>query len=411
MAKKRVVVTGMGMITPVGNNVPDTWENVVAGNSGVRLLDDFDLSMRVRIGAEVKNFDPLTVVSRKELKRFDSFTVYGTVAGIQAVEDSGLVDAGYPLERVAVCVGSGIGGIISITKTERTILEKGPNRCSPFAITSILVNMISGNLSMRYGFSGPNIAVATACTTGTHSIGLGARLIQHGDADAVLVGGGESAICTLTLAGFTAMRALSSRNDSPEEASRPWDRDRDGFVIGSGAGVLVLEEYESARRRGAKIYAELAGFGMSSDAYHVSSPAPDGSGARRSMENALQDANCSPAAVDYINAHGTSTPQGDVIESMAIKSVFGNDTKIPVSSTKSVIGHLLGAAGAVEAIICILSMNNSVLTPTINLENPDEGCDLDYVPNEARDAKVKVSMSNSFGFGGTNGTVLFKLIE
>ncbi|MFU8814083.1 MAG: beta-ketoacyl-ACP synthase II [Pseudomonadales bacterium] len=411
MSKRRVVVTGMGMLSPIGNDVATSWKNAVAGKSGAGLIDSFDTSdYPVRINAAVKGFDPSPYLDKKEVRRIDPFIQYGMVAAIQAIADAGLEDHPADGHRYGVAIGSGIGGINTIEETHSTLLEKGPGRVSPFFVPASVINMIAGNLSIRYGYKGPNIAVVTACTTGTHNIGFGARLIEHGDADVMVVGGAEQATSPITLAAFGSMRALSTRNDDPERASRPWDKDRDGFLLGDGAGVLVLEEYERAKARGARIYCELAGFGMSGDAYHVTGPTEDGEGSAASMENALRDAGMNIDEVDYINAHGTSTPLGDVSETRGIKRVFGADPKIAVSSTKSMIGHLLGAAGSVEAIFTVLAICDQVLPPTINLDNPGEGCDLDYVPHTARDARVRAALSNSFGFGGTNGTLLFRQI-
>jgi len=409
MSRRRVAVTGLGLVTPVGNTVAETWDSIIKGRSGVTTITEFDTSsFSVRIAASIKEFDPLLYVDGREVRRMDKFITYGLAAGIQAVKDCDLDNAGYSPQKVGVCIGSGIGGITSIEEAHLLIETKGPRRISPFTIPSTLINMISGHLSIRYGFVGPNLSVATACTTACHNIGLGARLIQCGDADVMLTGGAEFSISPFCLASFSAMRALSSRNDDPPAASRPWDRDRDGFVLGAGAGVLVLEEYESAKRRGAPIYAELAGFGMSGDGHHITTPPDNGQGALNSMRNALKDADLPPDSVDYINAHGTSTPWGDLAETTAVKALFGHDTKIPISSTKSIIGHLLGAAGAVEAAITVLSIKHNILTPTINLHNPDDGCDLDYVAHETRTAEINVALSNSFGFGGTNGTLLFR---
>ncbi len=409
MSNRRVVVTGLGMLTPIGNDVATSWESALAGKSGAAAIDAFDASdYSVRICAALKGFDASQYLDSKEVRRIDGFIQVGMAAGIQAIEDAGLETAPADAHRYGIAIGSGIGGINTIEETHNTLLKSGPRRVSPFFVPASVINMISGNLSIRYGFKGPNIAVVTACTTGTHNIGFGARLIERGDADVMVVGGAEHATSPITVAAFASMKALSPRNDEPEKASRPWDRDRDGFLLGEGAGVLVLEEYERAKARGAKIYCELVGFGMSGDAYHITSPAEDGEGAIASMRNALADAGLSPDQVDYINAHGTSTPLGDVAETLAIKKVFGDDTRVAVSSTKSMIGHLLGAAGSVEAIFTVLAIHHQVLPPTINLENPGEGCDLDYVPNVARESSVRAGLSNSFGFGGTNGTLIFR---
>ena len=398
----------MGAVTPLGNSVDEAWRHAVAGQSGVGSLDKFDTAgYPVTIAAQVRDFEPERYMERKEVRRRDPFIQFGIAAGIQAVEDAGLPREPDDAHRYGIAVGSGIGGLQTIEDTHSVLLKSGPRRISPFFVPATVVNMVSGNLSILYGYTGPNLALATACTTGTHCLGLAARLIQHGDADVMVAGGSENGTSPITVAAFCSMKALSSRNDDPEAASRPWDRDRDGFVLGEGAGVLVLEEYERARARGAKIYAELLGFGMSGDAHHITSPPEDGAGGIACMENALRDAGLAPAAVDYINAHGTSTPLGDVAETKMIKRVFGRDTRVAVSSTKSMTGHLLGAAGSVEAIFTILAIRDGVCPPTINLENPGEGCDLDYVPNAARDLPVRIGLSNSFGFGGTNGTVIF----
>ncbi|MEQ8861388.1 MAG: beta-ketoacyl-ACP synthase II [Pseudomonadales bacterium] len=411
MSKRRVVVTGLGMLSPIGNDVASSWQSAVAGRSGAAPIDAFDASEHsVRFNAAVKGFDPTGYLDRKEIRRIDPFVQYGLVAAIQAIEDSGLPDHPDDAHRYGVAIGSGIGGINTIEETHSTLLAKGPGRVSPFFVPASVINMIAGNLSIRYGYKGPNIAVVTACTTGTHNIGIGARMIQYGDADVMVVGGAEMATSPITLAAFGSMKALSTRNDEPEKASRPWDRDRDGFVLGDGAGVLVLEEYERARSRGARIYCELVGFGMSGDAFHVTGPTEDGEGSASSMINALNDAGLNPDQIDYINAHGTSTPLGDVSETRGIKRVFGADTRVPVSSNKSMIGHLLGAAGSVEAIFTILAIEHQILPPTINLDNPGEGCDLDYVPHTARDSRIRTALSNSFGFGGTNGTVVFSAL-
>jgi 3-oxoacyl-[acyl-carrier-protein] synthase II len=411
MSKRRVVVTGLGVLSPIGNDVKSMWANALAGKSGAGLITTFDTAdFAVKISASVKDFDPTQYMDRKEARRVDQFIQYGMAAGIQAVVDAGLDDTPADSDRIGVAIGSGIGGIIMIEDTHSVLLESGPRRVSPFFVPASVINMISGNLSIRYGFRGPNIAIVTACTTGTHNIGIGARMIQYGEADVMVVGGAEMATSPVTVAAFSSMKALSTRNDDPERASRPFDRDRDGFLLGDGAGALVLEEYERARKRGAKIYAELVGFGMSADAHHITAPPDDGAGAVAAMRLAIADAQVSPAAVQYINAHGTSTPQGDVAETKAIKTVFGDDTKVAVNSTKSMIGHLLGAAGAVEAIFTVLALQHQVSPPTINLDNPGEGCDLDYVPNVAREMKIELGLSNSFGFGGTNGTLVFKRV-
>ena len=399
------------MITPVGNTVVETWDNILKGVSGIGLITHFDTSnFPVRIGGSIRNFDVTKYISPKDIKKMDPFIHYGMAAGSQAIEDSGLEITDANARRVGVAIGSGIGGLPGIEKGTRLFLEGGPRKISPFYVPSNIINMISGNLSIKYGAKGPNFAIVTACSTGTHNIGDAARIIEYGDAEVMIAGGAEMATSPTCLAGFAAARALSTRNDAPQRASRPWDRDRDGFVLSDGAGVIVLEEYEYARQRGARIYAELIGYGMSGDAYHMTAPSEDGQGAISCMENALRNAGINPDRVDYINAHGTSTPAGDVVESRAIKYVFGQHAKqkLAVSSTKSMVGHMLGAAGGVEAIFCILALRDQVAPPTINLENPDPECDLDYVPNEARQMKIDIALSNSFGFGGTNGSLIFK---
>ena len=407
MNKRRVVITGMGLITPIGNTAQETWASALEGRSGGNLIEHFDTSdFGVKIGANVKNFDVEQYLDRKEARRIDVFIQLGIAAGVQAIDDAGIADM-VESDRVGIAIGSGIGGINTIEDTHSTLLKSGPRRVSPFFVPASVINMISGSLSIRYGFRGPNIAIVTACTTGTHNIGFGARMIQHGDADVMVVGGAEWATSPVTIAGFTSMRALSSRNEDPERASRPWDRDRDGFLLGDGAGVMVLEEYERAKARGAEIYCELSGFGMSADAHHITSPPDDGRGAVASMTNALLDANMNPEQIQYINAHGTSTPQGDVAETKSIKAVFGTNTRVAVSSTKSMVGHLLGAAGAVEGAVCALALRHQVAPPTINLDHPGDDCDLDYIPHTARDMTIDAALSNSFGFGGTNGTLIF----
>ncbi len=407
MNKRRVVVTGMGLITPIGNTVEETWASALEGRSGGNLIEHFDTSdFGVKIGASVKNFDIEQYLDRKEARRIDVFIQLGIAAGVQAIDDAGIADMA-ERDRVGIAIGSGIGGINTIEDTHSTLLKRGPRRVSPFFVPASVINMISGSLSIRYGFRGPNIAIVTACTTGTHNIGFGARMIQHGDADVMVVGGAEWATSPVTIAGFTSMKALSSRNEDPERASRPWDRDRDGFLLGDGAGVMVLEEYERAKARGVEIYCELSGFGMSADAHHITSPPDDGRGAVASMTNALLDANMNADQIQYINAHGTSTPQGDVAETKSIKTVFGTNTRVAVSSTKSMVGHLLGAAGAVEGAVCALALRHQVAPPTINLDHPGDDCDLDYIPHTARDMTIDAALSNSFGFGGTNGTLIF----
>ena len=407
MNKRRVVVTGMGLITPIGNTVQETWASALEGRSGGNLIEHFDTSdFGVKIGASVKNFDVEQYLDRKEARRIDVFIQLGIAAGVQAIDDAGIADMAES-DRVGIAIGSGIGGINTIEDTHSTLLKSGPRRVSPFFVPASVINMISGSLSIRYGFRGPNIAIVTACTSGTHNIGFGARMIQYGDADVMVVGGAEWATSPVTIAGFTSMKALSSRNEDPERASRPWDRDRDGFLLGDGAGVIVLEEYERAKARGAEIYCELNGFGMSADAHHITSPPDDGRGAVASMTNALLDANMNAEQIQYINAHGTSTPQGDVAETNSIKAVFGTSTQVAISSTKSMVGHLLGAAGAVEGAVCALALRHQVAPPTINLDHPGDDCDLDYIPHTARDMTIDAALSNSFGFGGTNGTLIF----
>ena len=410
MGKRRIVVTGLGMVTPVGNNTAETWKNIQAGVSGIAPLMHFDTkNFSVRIGGSIRNLDITEYIPNKDIKKMDPFIHYGMIAGIQAVEDSGLEITETNATRIGVAVGSGIGGLPGIEKGTRQFLEGGPRKISPFYVPSNIINMISGHLSIKYGMKGPNFAIATACTTGTHNIGNAARLIEYGDADVMIAGGAEMATSPTGLAGFASARTLSTRNEEPERASRPWDKDRDGFVLSDGAGVVVLEEYEHARKRGANLYAELIGFGMSGDAYHMTAPSEDGQGAANCMTNALKNAGVAPDQIDYINAHGTSTPAGDVAETRAVKKVFGNYAcKLAVSSTKSMVGHMLGAAGGVEAIFSVLAIRDQVAPPTINLDNPDPECDLDYVPHEARQMKISIALSNSFGFGGTNGTLIFK---
>lgn len=415
MSKRRVVITGLGIISPVGNTVPDAWTNVVAGQSGVTRITRFDASaFASQIAGEVKDFDVTNYLSVKDARRMDIFIHYGMAAAIQAVKDAGLGEiAGTSLdaERIGVNIGSGIGGLSMIENTHDTYHVGGPRKISPFFIPSTIINMIAGNLSIMFGFKGPNLAIVTACTTATHCIGDSARLIEYGDVDVMVAGGAESCVTPLAIGGFASARALSTRNDDPVTASRPWDKDRDGFVLGEGAGVLVLEEMEHAKRRGAKIYAELAGFGMSADAYHMTAPSEDGEGAARCMTNALRNAGIAAAGVDYINAHGTSTPLGDIAETIAVKRCFGEHAKkLVVNSTKSMTGHLLGAAGGVEAIFSTLAVHHQISPPTINIFDQDPVCDLDYVPNTAREMKIDVAMSNSFGFGGTNGTLIFRKI-
>ena len=408
MTKRRVVVTGMGMISPIGHTVEESWQAAVAGRSGIGLNESFDTTdYPVKICGSVRDFDISTFMNPKEARRIDEFIQLGIAAAAQAIQDAGIEAHPNDADRFGVAIGSGIGGINNIESTHDTLVKSGPRRVSPFFVPGVVINMISGNVSIEYGFKGPNIAVVTACTTGTHNIGFGARMIQYGDADVMVVGGAEAATSPITVAGFASMRALSSRNDEPQKASRPWDEHRDGFVLGEGAGVLVLEEYERAKARGAEIYGEVLGFGMSADAFHITGPAENGEGGAAAMRNALRDAELNPEELGYLNAHGTSTPLGDVAETKGVKTVFGDDTKLMVSSTKSMIGHLLGAAGSVEAIFTLKSLHEQVIAPTINLENPGEGCDLDYVPNQAREVDITSAASNSFGFGGTNGTLVF----
>lgn len=411
MSKRRIVITGLGLLSPVGNTVAAAWLAIHEGKSGIGPVTEFDVSqLNTRIAGEIRDFDPAQFMDEKEARRSDKFLQYGIAAGVQAIEDSGLKqnESAVDPERVGFAVGAGIGGIAAIESTMLIYRDKGPRRVSPFYIPGSIVNMIGGSLSIKYGFKGPNIAIVTACTTSTHNIGIAARMISYGDADVMIAGGAEYGTTPTAMAGFGAAKAMSTRNDDPKGASRPWDRERDGFVLSNGAGIVVLEELEHAKRRGAKIYAELRGFGMSGDAYHMTAPPKDGEGAARCMAIALRDAGINPEQVDYINAHGTSTPLGDRAESDAVKTTFGTHAQeIMVSSTKSMTGHLLGAAGGVEAIFTILAIRDGIVPPTINLENPSDGCDLDYVANTARDARVDIALSNSFGFGGTNGTLIF----
>lgn len=410
---RRVVVTGMGIITPLGIGTGPSWKALLEGCSGIGKITQFDTSQfPTQIAGEVKGFEPENYFEAKEIKKMDRFIHLGMAAAHMAVEDSGIRIDSSNDERIGVIVGTGMGGLHTIENYHKSFLEKGPRRISPFFIPMLIINMASGTISIKLGAKGPNCSVVTACASGSHSIGASFRIIQRGEADAMITGGTEACITALGVGGFNAMKALSTRNEEPERASRPFDIDRDGFVMGEGAGILFLEEMEHARKRGARIYAELIGFGMSSDAYHMTSPSPDGDGPARCMAAALKDANISPDKVDYINAHGTSTKQGDEIETMAIKRVFGDHArKLVVSSTKSMTGHLLGAAGGVEAVISVLSMINSIVPPTINLDNPDPECDLDYVPQKAREMSVNCALSNSFGFGGTNACLLFKKFE
>ncbi len=410
MSKRKVVVTGMGMLTPLGPDLESSWSGLTAGKSGIRPITSFDVSeFPVRFGGQVPEFDVSEYLNPKEARRMDGFIQFGLVTGIQAMNDSGLEVTDENRHRIGVAVGSGIGGIVTIETCHDVVNNRGANKVSPFFVPSCIINMIAGHLSIMFGLQGPNIAITTACTTGTHNIGFGARMIAAGDVDAMVVGGAEKSTSPTTMAGFAAMKALSTRNDEPELASRPWDRDRDGFVLSDASAVMVLEEYEHARARGARIYCELAGFGMSADASHMTSPSENGEGAVRSMQNALQDAGLNASDIHYINAHGTSTPLGDLAETQAIKTIMGAEAaSVAVSSTKSMTGHALGAAGSIEAVITALAIRDQVAPPTINLDNPDEGCDLDYVPHRAREMPIRVALTNSFGFGGTNGTLIFK---
>jgi len=406
---RRVVVTGLGLVTPVGLNVKDSWDNILAGKSGISPITHFDVSdFSVRFSGSIRDFDITEYIAKKDARRMDTFIHYGIAAGTQALKDSGLEVTDENAHRIGVSIGSGIGGLGGIEQGYQTFIDKGPRKISPFFVPSNIINMISGNFSIMHGLKGPNIAIVTACTTGTHSVGDAGRMIAHGDADVMVAGGAEMATSPTGLGGFASARALSTRNDDPETASRPWDKDRDGFVLGDGSGVMVLEEYEHAKARGANIYCELIGFGMSGDAYHMTSPSVGGEGAARCMTNALNDAGVNPEQVDYINAHGTSTPAGDVAETMAMKAALGDHAyKTAVSSTKSMTGHLLGAAGGIEAVFTALAIRDQIAPPTINLHTPDPECDLDFVPNTAREMNIDVAVSNSFGFGGTNGTVVF----
>ena len=411
MSSRRIVITGLGLISPVGNTVESAWEAVCNGQSGIGPVTDFDASqLATRIAGEIRNFEVTDYISAKEARRFDTFVHYGLAAAKDAMSQAGLIaeDHGFDPERVGFAIGSGIGGISAIEKNMLIYRDKGPRRISPFYIPGAIVNMISGILSIQYGYKGPNIAVVSACTTSTHNIGLAARMIKYGDADVMVAGGAEYATTPTSMAGFVTAKAMSTLNDDPAAASRPWDRDRDGFVLANGAGIMVIEELEHAKARGANIIAELTGFGMSGDAHHMTAPPADGEGAGRCMQIALRDAGINPGQVEYINAHGTSTMLGDRAESDAVKTVFGDHAyKLAVSSTKSMTGHMLGAAGGAEAIFSVLSIRDGILPPTINLDNPGEGCDLDYIPNEAREVAVDIVLSNSFGFGGTNGSLVF----
>ncbi|ALE95633.1 MULTISPECIES: beta-ketoacyl-ACP synthase II [Serratia] len=413
MSKRRVVVTGLGMLSPVGNTVESTWNALLAGQSGISLIDHFDTTAyATKFAGLVKNFNSEDFISRKDARKMDAFIQYGIAAGMQAMQDAGLDITEANASRIGAAIGSGIGGLGLIEENHSSLVNGGPRKISPFFVPSTIVNMIAGHLTIMYGMRGPSISIATACTSGVHNIGHAARIIAYNDADVMLAGGAEKASTPLGVGGFGAARALSTRNDNPQAASRPWDKDRDGFVLGDGAGMMVLEEYEHAKKRGAKIYAEVVGFGMSSDAYHMTSPPENGAGAALAMENALLDAGVTPSQIGYINAHGTSTPAGDQAEAQAVKSVFGADAeRVLVSSTKSMTGHLLGAAGAIESIFTVLALRDQAVPPTINLDNPDEGCDLDFVPHEARQVSdMAFSLCNSFGFGGTNGSLIFRRV-
>jgi len=412
LSRRRVVVTGLGIVSPVGTGVPEAWKSILAGQSGITRITRFDPSpFSSQIAGEVKGFDPAQYLSAKEARRFDTFIHYGLAGAIEAIKDSGLDFEREQREQIGVCIGSGIGGLPMIEETHQAMLASGPRKVSPFFIPGSIINLISGQLSIMYGLKGPNLAVVTACTTANHSIGEAGRLIEYGDADVMIAGGSEACVSPLGVAGFCAARALSGRNEDPATASRPWDRDRDGFVLGEGAGILVLEEHEHARKRGARIYCELVGYGMSADAHHITAPCEDGEGAVRCMANALRNAGVNRNQVDYVNAHGTSTPLGDVAETVAVKSCFGDHArKLAVSSTKSMTGHLLGAAGGIEAVFTALAIRDQAAPPTINIFNQDPQCDLDYVPNTARRMKIDIAISNSFGFGGTNGSLVFKKI-
>ena len=412
MSKRRVVITGLGILSPLGNDLESTWAGIKAGRSGIGPITHFDAStFPTRIAGEVKDFDPATFISPKDIKKMDPFVHYGVAAGLMAIKDAGLEIAGDDAERIGIAVGAGIGGLSGIEDTTLKYANGGVRKISPFYVPSTIINMVSGQLSIMTGAKGPNIAAVTACTTATHNIGLAYRMIQYGEADVMVCGGAEYATTPTAVGGFCAMKALSTRNDDPTRASRPWDEGRDGFVMGDGAGVLVIEEYEHAKARGARIYAEIIGFGMSGDAYHMTAPSESGEGAARCMVNAMRDAGLNAGDIGYINAHGTSTPAGDLAETMAVKAALGEAAKsVMVSSTKSMTGHLLGAAGGVEAVFSAMALKEGVIPPTINLDHPSEGCDLDYVPHTARDVQVHVVMSNSFGFGGTNGTLVFRRI-
>ncbi|MGB5305000.1 MAG: beta-ketoacyl-ACP synthase II [Gammaproteobacteria bacterium] len=410
MSRRRVAITGLGIISPVGNSIKQAWENILAGKSGIRPITNFDASdFPVRFAGEIRDFDVSEYIPRKDARRMGEFIHYGIAASCQAIEDSGIEITPANADRAGIAIGSGIGGLRGIEDAYQVYIDSGPRKISPFFVPGNITNMIAGNLSIMYGMKGPNIAVVTACTTSTHNIGIAARTIAYGDADIMIAGGAEMTTCPTGVGGFAAARALSTRNDNPEAASRPWDRDRDGFVLSDGAGILVLEEYDQAQARGADIYAELTGFGMSGDAYHMTQPSAGGEGAARCMKIALADAGINADDVDYINAHGTSTPAGDLAETMAVKQIFGAGAyQVAISSTKSMTGHLLGAAGGAEAVFTALALRDQVAPPTINLDNPGTDCDLDYVPHIARDMKITTAITNSFGFGGTNGTLILR---
>ena len=412
MSKRRVVVTGMGIISPVGNSIDEAWANLLAGKSGISNVEHFDASdFSTRFAGLVKDFDVEAYISKKDARKMDDFIQYGVAAGIEAIKDSGLDVTEQNEDRIGAAIGSGIGGLGLIEKNHTALEKGGPRKISPFFVPSTIINMVAGHLSIMFGLKGPNIAITTACTTGVHNIGHAARMIAYGDAEVMVAGGCEKASTPLGLGGFGSAKALSTRNDDPQKASRPWDQDRDGFVLGDGAGMMVLEEYDHAKARGAKIYAELAGFGMSGDAYHMTAPPSDGTGGAKAMANAIADAGITPEQVGYVNAHGTSTPAGDIAESNGVKSVFGEHAyELKISSTKSMTGHLLGAAGAVEAIFTVMALGAQKIPPTINLENPSEGCDLDYCANRIVEHEMDYAICNSFGFGGTNGSLLFKRV-
>ncbi|VFM99189.1 MAG: 3-oxoacyl-[acyl-carrier-protein] synthase II [Candidatus Kentron sp. G] len=408
--RRRIVITGLGMVTPVGNNVKDSWENILNGQSGIAIVDEFNTEeFPSRIGGRIRDLDLSPYMSPKEARKMDPFIHYGLAASIQAIEDAGLVITEENAERVGIAIGSGIGGLRGFEKGYSAYLDGGPRKVSPFLVPSIIINMVGGNLSIRYGIKGPNYAISTACSTGLHNIGDAARMIERGDVDVMIAGGAEMGTCPTDFCGFAAARALSTRNDEPEKASRPWDKDRDGFILSDGAGVVVLEALDTAKARGAEIYAEVAGFAMNADAHHITLPPDNAEGAKRCIELCLKDAGMNPEDIDYINAHGTSTPAGDVAETRAIKRAFGDHAyKLAISSTKSMVGHMLGAAGSVEVIYNVLALRDQVAPPTINLDEPSEECDLDYVPKTARELKIDANLSNSFGFGGTNGTMILK---